>query len=75
MAILAVIHLPILIMNTYGTNASINTFYSATMTTFGNLGNAKVIESVNIPGCDDNEFHFEHCEIGQVFTIVCVVIV
>lgn len=64
MAILALIHSPILIMNAYGTNTSMDKSFSATMTTFGNLGSANLVASVTIPGCDANEFQFEHCEIG-----------
>lgn len=65
MAILAIVHLPILIINAYGTNNTMDKSYTATMTTFGNLGSAKVVNSITIPGCDENEFQFEHCQIGQ----------
>lgn len=65
MAILSIIHLPILIMNAYGTNGIMDMSISATLTTFGNLGSAKLVDSVTIPGCDNNEFQLELCEIGK----------
>ena len=64
MAILALIHTPILVVNMYGTNDSKDRSFSATTTTFGNLGSASLAESVTIPGCNANEFQFQHCEIG-----------
>eukprot|EP00804_Cyclotella_cryptica_P009635 CCRYP_006299-RC/>CCRYP_006299-RC protein AED:0.29 eAED:0.29 QI:364/1/1/1/1/1/4/125/1018 len=65
MSILAVVHFPILIINAYGTNNGMDMSYTATMTTFGNLGSANLVNSVTIPGCDENEFQFEHCQIDK----------
>lgn len=64
MAILALVHFPILVINAYGTSNTMDMSYTATMTTFGNLGSANVVKSVVIPGCDENEFQFRHCQIG-----------
>lgn len=66
MSILSVLHLPILFINTLGTNDKIKLSVSAAMTTFGNLGSAMDVGSVAIPGCDETEFQFEHCEIGKL---------
>jgi hypothetical protein len=49
----------------YGTNDTMDKSLSATMTTFGNLGSANLVDSVTIPGCDENEFQVEHCEIEK----------
>lgn len=68
MSILSVMHLPILFINALGTNDKIGASLSAAMTTFGNLGSAMDVGSVAIPGCDETEFQFEHCEIGKLFT-------
>ena len=35
------------------------------MSTFGNLGSAEKVGVVAIPGCDEAEFQFKHCEIGK----------
>ena len=64
MLILSVIHLPILFINALGTNDKMGMSLSAAMTTFGNLGSAIDVGSVVVPGCDETEFQFEHCEIG-----------
>ena len=63
MSILSILHAPILVINAYGTNNRIGSFTAAT-TTFGNLGSAMEVMSVDIPGCDETEFQFKHCQIG-----------
>jgi len=65
MSILSVLHLPVLFINALGTNDKIGLSVSAAMTTFGNLGTAVNVGSVAIPGCDETEFQFEHCEIEK----------
>lgn len=65
MLILSIIHLPVLFINALGTNDKIGLSISAAVTTFGNLGSAMKVGSVLIPGCDETEFQFEHCEIGK----------
>lgn len=66
MLILSVLHLPVLFINALGTNDKIGLSLSAAMTTFGNLGSAEKVGAVAIPGCDETEFQFEHCEIGKL---------
>ena len=66
MSVLAILHLPIIFINTLGTNHKISLSVSAAMTTFGNLGSSALVGSVAIPGCDETEFQFEHCEIGTL---------
>ena len=68
--LLSIIHLPVLILNTFGVEGR-KSFSSAikdqtlvAMTTFGNLGSTNVT-AVTIPGCDNNEFQFEYCEIDK----------
>ena len=68
MLILSVLHLPVLFINALGTNDKIGLSLSAAMTTFGNLGSAEKVGVVDIPGCDETEFQFEHCEIGKLLS-------
>ena len=68
MVILSVLHLPVLILNTFGTDTKT---LSAAMTTFGNLGSAMNATVVTIPGCDETEFQFEHCKIGKCYCCLC----
>ena len=65
MLVLSILHSPILFINTLGTNSKIGLSVSAAATTFGNLGSATDVGSVDIPGCDETEFQFSHCNIGQ----------
>ncbi len=70
MLVLSVLHLPVLILNTLGARpdslrVAIKDQTLAAMTTFGNLGSAMNVTVVAIPGCDEAEFQFEHCNIGM----------
>ena len=71
MVILSVLHFPVLVLNTFGTNTKTlraeikDQTLDPAMTTFGNLGSAMNVTVVNIPGCDETEFQFEHCKIGK----------
>lgn len=65
MFVLSILHLPILFVNTLGANDKMGLVLSAAVTTFGNLGSASDVGSVDIPGCDEMEFQFSHCTIGK----------
>ena len=65
MSILSILHLPVLFINALGTDNKMGMSLSAALTTFGNLGSAEDVGSVDIPGCDETEFQFSHCEIGE----------
>ena len=73
MTILSILHLPVLFLNTLGVNDKMGLSVSAALTTFGNLGSAIDVGSVGIPGCDETEFQFRHCEIGK-FDLPSIVI-
>jgi hypothetical protein len=59
MFILAIIHIPALVLNIFGTTLE-NENGVLAMTTLGNLG-ASDIEQVQIPGCDGSKYQFEGC--------------
>ncbi|KAL9185465.1 hypothetical protein ACHAXT_003242 [Thalassiosira profunda] len=65
MSILSILHLPVLFINALGTDNKMGMSVSAALTTFGNLGSAEDVGSVDIPGCDETEFQFSHCEIEK----------
>ena len=67
MLILSILHLPVLFINTLGTNEKISLSITLAMSTFGNLGSAEKVGVVAIPGCDEAEFQFKHCEIGKLY--------
>mmetsp|Transcript_2880 Transcript_2880/g.4113 ORF Transcript_2880/g.4113 Transcript_2880/m.4113 type:complete len:1141 (+) Transcript_2880:236-3658(+) len=64
MLILSFIHLPVLIINMYGTSIQYESS-SFALTTFGNLGSADEVTSVHIPGCNENEYQFNSCIIEK----------
>lgn len=65
MFILSILHVPVLIVNAYGTNYIIGSSFNLAMTTFGNLGSAKDVESVAIPGCNEMELPLNGCRLKK----------
>ena len=63
--------LSVLFINTLGTNDKMGLSVSAALTTFGNLGSASQVGSVDIPGCDETKFQFVYCKIGQFPSSLC----
>ena len=64
MVILSFIHLPVLMINTYGATMQYGAS-SAALTTFGNLGSASEVLTVRIPGCRENQYRFNDCTIHK----------
>ena len=56
--------MPVIVFNMFGTTLKTDTNKVA-LTTLGNLGNSYQKSYVKIPRCNENEYQFEHCAIGE----------
>ena len=63
--ILSIMHVPILVVNVYGENDLIGSSFNLATTTIGNLGSAKDVELVDIPGCDEMELPLNGCKVKK----------
>lgn len=65
MFILSLLHVPVLIVNAYGANDLIGSSFNLATTTFGNLGSAEDVASVDIPGCNEMELPMSGCKVKK----------
>lgn len=63
MFILTIIHIPALVLNTFGT-AMVDKGGILALSTLGNLGSSE-ISYVKIPGCDSSRYQFEICTLSK----------
>jgi hypothetical protein len=64
MVILSIIHLPMVIINSFGESAKLGTA-SVAITTVGNLGAAQNVSTVFIPGCSRIDYQQDLCNISK----------
>ena len=65
MFILSILHVPVLIVNIYGANDLIGSSFNLATMTFGNLGSAEEVDSVDIPGCNEMELPLNGCRVKK----------
>lgn len=63
MFILTILHIPALVLNTFGT-AMVDDGGILALSTLGNLGSSE-IKYVQIPGCDSSRYQFEICRLSK----------
>ena len=68
MLIMSIIHLPAIIINMFGASMQYESNIAA-ITTLGNIGSASDVELITIPGCNEEEFHFDNCTISKLYTL------
>jgi len=65
MLLLAIIHIPVLLINISGAPTQYDNVFTAAITTFGNLGSVENVDFVRIPGCNEGDFQEDVCSIPK----------
>lgn len=69
MLILSLIHTPALIINILSASSGMEYKSTLAMTTLGNLGNAKDVNTIALTGCNEDIYHFDTCRISELYDI------